>query len=139
MSLKHGEGDATKLSDKSLRKFTIAVGENLENILDLIHADNISHSDEASMPDQINHIRQRLKTLDGQLDKSNIKVPLNGDDLIRMGFEKGPMIGKIKAAILDAWYENPNLTKDEAIEIANSFKVEQNINEIKTLIKKLLF
>jgi tRNA nucleotidyltransferase/poly(A) polymerase len=138
MLLKHGEGDASKLSDKSLRKFATAVGENLENILDLIHADNISHSDESSMPDQINRIRERLKTLEGQLNKSDIKLPLTGNDLIKMGFTEGPLIGKIKGAIQDAWYENPNLTKEEAIQIANSFKLEQNINEIKILMNKII-
>ena len=36
MALKHGGDDTSNLSDKSLRKFIAVVGNNLENILDVI-------------------------------------------------------------------------------------------------------
>ena len=37
MIFKYGEDDISKLSDKSLRKFSTAVGGNLQSVLDLIH------------------------------------------------------------------------------------------------------
>ena len=120
MRLKHGGDDAVKLSDKSLRKFKIELGDNLEAILDVIHADNIAHADASAMPNQIEHVRQRLKTLDIQVQKP--VLPINGNDLLQMGIPKGPKIGQILSAITDAWYENPNITKSEATEIALTFK-----------------
>lgn len=119
MRLKHGGDDAVKLSDKSLRKFKIELGANLENLLDVIHADNIAHADASAMPNQIENVKQRLKALDVQVTKPNL--PINGNDLLSMGFKKGPIFGKILSAVTDAWFENPNITREEAIAIAQNF------------------
>lgn len=133
MLLKHGGDEAQQLSDKSLRKFMVAVGENLENILDVIHADNISHSDASSMPNQINIVRQRIDQLNNQLNKSNLKLPINGNDLINMGIKPGPIFKEMISIVQDAWYENPNITREEALEIINKIRIERNISEIKHL------
>lgn len=119
MRLKSGGDDAVKLSDKALRKFKIELGANLETVLDVIHADNIAHADASAMPNQIEIVRQRLKALDVQVTKPNL--PINGNDLLAMGAKKGPLIGKILSAVTDAWFENPNVTRDQAIEIAKTF------------------
>ena len=138
MALKHGGDDTSNLSDKSLRKFIAVVGNNLENILDVIHADNISHSEHGSMPNQINIVRQRIEKLNSQIDKSNLKLPINGKDLIQMGIKQGPQFKSILDMVQDEWYENPDITKEEAIELVNKFRVSQNINEMKRIMKTLL-
>ena len=122
MRLKHGGDQAVNLSDKSLRKFKAEVGEQLENVLGLIHADNIAHSEESSMPNQIANVRERLKNLEGQLVSNKPKLPVNGGDLMKIGIPSGPKMGEILSKITDAWYENPNLTKEDAIKIANEMK-----------------
>jgi poly(A) polymerase len=121
MRLKSGGDDAVKLSDKALRKFKVELGQNLEHILDLMHADNISHAEASSMPNQIANIRKRLDVLDVQVQKPNL--PLNGSELLQLGVPKGPMVGKALSAITDAWFGNPNLSKDDAIAIARQFAV----------------
>jgi putative nucleotidyltransferase with HDIG domain len=138
MKLKHGGPDASNVSDKTLRKFMVTVGDNLEDILDLIHADNIAHSEHSSMPEQISIVRDRLNKLNQQIDSKKPKFPINGKDLINIGFKPGKDIGVALAAVEDAYYENPNLTYDEAIEIAKKTKVNSQINEIKQMIKKLI-
>lgn len=138
MYLKHGEDDSSKLSDKTLRKFVASVGDNLEYVLDVIHADNISHAGETAMKNQINAVRERLKTLNMNVRKENMKLPINGNDLIQMGFKPSPLIGEILAAVQDAWYENPNMTREDALEIVDKIKLNNNINEIKTLMNKLI-
>lgn len=115
MRLKQGGDDAVKLSDKALRKFKMELGDNLENILDVIHADNIAHADASAMPNQIQKVRDRLKALDVQVKKPTL--PINGNDLMQLGVPQGPMIGKILSAVTDAWFENPNLSREEAIAI----------------------
>jgi putative nucleotidyltransferase with HDIG domain len=130
MRLKPG-GDEAKLSDKTLRKFKIELGDQLEHVLDLIHADNISHADASAMPNQIANVRARLKALDIQVKKPTL--PINGHDLIAMGIPEGPIIGKILGAITDAWYDNPNITREEAITIAKGMISEQKVlGEIKS-------
>jgi hypothetical protein len=126
------------LSDKSIRKFIASVGDNLENILDVIHADNISHSETSSMPNQINHIRERIKILNSNIDNSKLKLPITGNDLIKMGLKPSPIFKEILNAVQEAWYENPNISKEEAIEIVNKYRVDNQINEIKKIIKNML-
>lgn len=138
MYLKHGGDDATKISDKTLRKFMSSVGDNLEYILDVIHADNISHSDESALPNQINIVRERLKKLNSEITSSNEKLPINGDDLIKLGLKPSPLFKTILDAIKDAWYENPNLTKEDALKIVNDLRFKENINEIKIFMKRLV-
>lgn len=116
MRLKQGGDDAIKLSDKSLRKFKIELGDNLENVLDVIHADNIAHTDASAMPNQIENVRKRLAMLNIQVKRPNL--PINGEDLIHMNVPKGPIFTKILSAVTDAWYENPNITREEALAIA---------------------
>lgn len=116
MRLKRGGDDAVQLTDKALRKFKIELGNNLEHVLDLIHADNISHAETSSMPNQINHVRKRLDALDVKVQKPTL--PLNGNELIQLGIPQGPMIGKVMTAITDAWFGNPSLSKEEAVAIA---------------------
>jgi putative nucleotidyltransferase with HDIG domain len=137
MALKHGGDDASGLSDKSIRKFIGAVGGNLESILDVIHADNISHSETSSMPNQISIVRQRINSLNSNLDNTNLKLPIDGNDLLKVGLKPGKIFKEILNAIQEAWYENPNLTRDEAMVIVNKFKTDSQINEIKKLINYL--
>jgi len=114
MRLKHGKDDAT-MSDSTLRKFKIALGDQLENALDVIHADNTAHSDASNMPNQIEHVRRRLKALDIQVKKPNL--PINGNDLLAMGIKPGPIMAKLLGAVTDAWYNNHNITREEALAI----------------------
>jgi poly(A) polymerase len=115
MRLKSG-GDEAKLSDKVLRKFKIELGDNLEKVLDVIHADNISHSDASSMPNQVERVRQRLKALDVQVKKP--QLPISGEDLKAMGLKPGPIFSTILNAVTDAWFENPNISREEGLAIA---------------------
>jgi poly(A) polymerase len=138
MSLKPGKDDASQLSDKTLRKFAARVGNNLEHILDVIHADNISHKDDMAMKNQIGIVRQRLEKLNSQVNTTTGKMPINGDDVKQiLGVKESPLIGKILNAVKEAWFENPNITYDEAAEIVKNFQLNNQINEIKRIMKAI--
>jgi poly(A) polymerase len=119
------EGTPVKLSDKSLRKFVFEIGEQLEDMLNVMHADNIAHSDASSMPNQIRNIRQRLQTLTVNLPTEKPKLPITGNDLKEMGLKPGPIFTQIMKAVTEAWFENPNISKEQAIEIAKKVSSEQ--------------
>jgi tRNA nucleotidyltransferase/poly(A) polymerase len=116
MRLKGGGDTAINLSDKALRKFKIELGDQLENILNVIHADNTAHASASAMPNQVDNIRKRLSVLNVQSTKPTL--PINGNDLIAMGLKPGEIFSKIMSAVTDAWYENPNISKEEAVGIA---------------------
>jgi hypothetical protein len=42
---------------------------------------------------------------------------LCGNDLIALGLKPGPQFAKIMSAVTDAWYENPNISREQALEI----------------------
>jgi len=119
MKLKHGGDDAVQLSDKTLRKFKIALGDKLEDVLSVIHADNTAHSEASSMPNQIANVRDRLKSLESSTPSSP-KLPITGGDLITMGVKPGPVFSKILSAVTEKWYEDPEISKSTALHIAKS-------------------
>lgn len=118
MRLKHGGKDGLGISDKALRKFKFEVNEkDLDDILDLIHADNISHASEHCLPEQIPVIRERLKNL-GIL-KQSLKLPINGNDLVNeLGLKPSKLFNEIFKILIEKVYENPSLTREEALQIA---------------------
>lgn len=118
MRLKGAGEEGVDISDKALRKFARAMGKELAAVLDLMHADNISHADASAMPKQIEGVRRRLDALSKEVDLKKPKLPVNGNDIKELGVPEGPMIGKAMSAVTEAWYENPKITREEALEIA---------------------
>lgn len=118
MRLKQAGDTGVKMKDTTLLRFRNEMGEQLENVLKLMHADNIAHSEASSMPNQIAGIRQRLEKLKEIPTKP--KMPITGFDLQNLGLKPGPLFKEIMSAVTNAWYENPGLTKDEALAIAKS-------------------
>ena len=49
----------------------------------------------------------------------DVKLPINGNDLQKeFNLKKGPWIGTILNEVKEAYFENPNISKDECFEIA---------------------
>lgn len=117
-------GDDGKISNKTLRKLKQIFGPYLENALDLIHADNISHSNNHNMPNQINNIRKKLYQL-RELDKNySEKCPLNGVDVMKiLNIEGGPIVGKILNYLNDIYLDNPSLSKEELEDIVKNIHI----------------
>jgi putative nucleotidyltransferase with HDIG domain len=120
MRMKQAGDTGAEISDKALRKFKHQMGDNLEHILDLMQADNVSHADASSMPNQVANIRKRLDKLDMDITAGRPKLPISGKDLMAVGMKPGPVFSEIISAVTEAWYENPKLSKEEAMQIARS-------------------
>lgn len=105
-------------NDKALRKFMSEMenSDNMALVLDVINADNMSHKLEYRNPEQVNKIINRiieLKDMEKNLGKSN-KLPINGNEIMEyFGLKKGPKIGYYLDIVKDAYFENPNITKEE--------------------------
>lgn len=118
MDLKSGGDDSMALKDKSLRKFIYRVAGNLEPLLDVIHADNISHSETHSMPNQIDRIRKRISSMDIN-NILNTRSLLDGNEIMALG-ANGKLIGEIKSRIIEKVLENPEFSKKNAIDLARN-------------------
>jgi hypothetical protein len=52
---------------------------------------------------------------------ANVKLPINGNDIMKeFNIKGGPNIGILLEAVKDAYFEKPNMTKDEAFEIVEN-------------------
>ena len=64
-------------------------------------------------------ILNRIDELEEGEKLKNIKLPIDGDDIIKeFKIKSGPKVGFLLEAVRDAYFENPSLTKDECFEIA---------------------
>ena len=114
--------DAELVTDKSLRELMNDLGDKLDNVLNLVHADNISHGDQEknwphNMPNQVTGMRNRIASL-GNFGEP----PINGTDIKELIAKEdpsfnpngNPLIGKLKAILLDGFLSNPKMSKEEA-------------------------
>jgi len=133
MRLKTAGPEGQDISDKALRKLQRQMGDHLEDTLDIMDADNRSHAKDSKMDNQITGIRKRLGGLNLPKGDDKIALPIDGKDLIEMGFKPGPEFKKILARIQDEVDENPELTKAQAIEIVNNkfVKVEMKLTNLR--------
>ena len=119
MRLKGSGMEGEVISDKSLRKLQVDLGDHLEMTLDLMHADNMSHADGFSMPKQIPNIRDRLKTVG--VVKGKVKLPLTGNDIMaELKLQPGAIIGKLLKVVEEAYFENPNITRTDALKLVKA-------------------
>lgn len=121
MELKQTGQDGEKASDKQLRKFAARLGKDLGPALKTMHADNISHKAEASQPNQIPNIVNKIKTLLQGVESEKPKLPINGNDVMNaLGIKPGPDIKKYLDRVTDAWYENPKISKEKALQLVKA-------------------
>jgi putative nucleotidyltransferase with HDIG domain len=111
--------DDVCVTDKVIRKLQSDLGDRIDLVLDIIHADNLSHSQEYCMPNQVSNIRKRISELKEKgLDCPKIVLPVNGDDVMEiMGISPGPQVRKVLDYLKEKYLENPNITRDECIDI----------------------
>jgi poly(A) polymerase len=115
MCLKSSGKNGEILTDKKLRKIYHQLGDFVDKLLDLIHADNISHAVEYNLPGQVSHLRERLKRIK---DEYSLKpFPLSGHDIMEaFRIKEGEIIGEWMTKAKDLWLEHPDWNKQRLIE-----------------------
>lgn len=121
MRLKQAGKEGEKISDKTLRKFVVDMGEHLEDIMDIIDADNKSHAPGSEMPNQITNLIKRINILKSTIPQKNQKSPITGEDLKLLGFTPGPLFKELIELVKDKQLENPDTTKEEYIELVKNY------------------
>ena len=105
-------------SDGAVRRFINRVGiKSLDSLYMLRDCDNAATT--GDKPDS-DHLLEELKArIKRELDRNNAlclkDLRITGDDLIALGVEKGPSVGRILNALLDAVIENPALNDKEKL------------------------
>ena len=121
MRTKQYGGEAEGVTDKTLRKLKADLGDHLNATLDLIDADNKSHSDEYNMPNQVKQIRNRLEKLKNEPVKPNL--PVTGNDVMKkFNLKPGPEVGNLMNYVKDLWMANPKITKKQVLDKLEKMK-----------------
>jgi len=108
-----------------IRKFVSKFENNepaLEVCLNLIHANNISQMYGKKIK-QIPGIREKIKEMDKKQESGKqITLPVNGNDVMQhLKLRPSPLLGAIMKQIKDKAIEDPSLTKEEALKIAEKY------------------
>ena len=107
---------AEKVSKKSLRKFVAKAGEDLNDLLGVIHADNMAHAPASCMPEQVHFIEVMIAELKQR--KEPTIMPVNGQDIMfNFDVKQGKEVGELLAIAQEIFFENPLLTNSELIEL----------------------
>ncbi|MDP8202018.1 MAG: CCA tRNA nucleotidyltransferase [Candidatus Tenebribacter burtonii] len=108
-------GDTLKnFSDVAVRRLIFQMDSELEPLLSLIHADNISHAKDYNLPNQIPNLKLRitsnLKKINGK------KLPVTGRDImLHFEMSEGQNIGRILDKAYEIWLMHPLWNKTEIL------------------------
>jgi len=104
-------------SDSAVRRFIQRVGEeNIDDLFKLRMADAQSNPSTAFKPDEITILQRRISEVrkqDMALKVTDLAV--TGEDLMSLGIEKGPMLGKILKELLEMVLDDPLLNSKEKL------------------------
>jgi tRNA nucleotidyltransferase/poly(A) polymerase len=115
--------------NKHYRKFVRDYPDWIHSI-DLAIADNLGK--QTFSPDQRGYEKQKYEDLrsniqkamewDGKSPNSSTAIPrpISGNDLISIGLKPGPIMGKIMKELDEALLDNPGMSKEEALELAQT-------------------
>jgi len=112
-----GQFKCDQRTDRAVGRLIRDTGELLEPLLILFWADAMASGKMEDLEEQIvafiGHILDRAEKI-REIPARN----LPGKDLLDAGLKPGPAFGKALRAANEAWRDNPNLTKEEVIDLA---------------------
>jgi poly(A) polymerase len=121
MRFKQAGPEGAIVSDRALRKARAEFGAHLPRLLDVMHADNLAHSEEHALPHQIPGVRARLAALQDEAPKPTL--PINGRDVMELlGIGPGPEVGRYLKVVEEAWYADPTITREVAVALIEGLR-----------------
>lgn len=107
------------ISAKGIRKYLKTLGKDWSNSMRLAIAD--AHGKIVIDPDLRDKYLLLMSRMEDSIEQmhgnTTQKLPISGKDLINLGYKQGPIIGKLLKLIEETVLDNPDLTKEEALEL----------------------
>ena len=101
-----------------MRRFMNNCGNCVYTVIDLMNA-SYMHDDKADKKKPMMVLKkvEELKKMEEE-KASKAKLPINGKDIMKeFKLKKGPHIGILLDVVKDAFFENPNISKNECFNL----------------------
>ena len=116
--------DSSTWSKGTLRRFIRDMGPELPEVLDLIEADRKSHHPKHNDLDSLNNLRQKIIDIQTEKPVESMILPVTGKEIMQiLDLPQGSVVGKAKNYLQDLLLENPNMTKEQAIDSLKKFNI----------------
>ncbi|MGD1820780.1 MAG: CCA tRNA nucleotidyltransferase [Pleomorphochaeta sp.] len=110
-------------SDGAVKRFINRVGyDNINDLFLLRMCDQLATFNKASW-ESVRELEQRIETIIKKQEALSLKdLAINGQDLIKLGIEKGPLFSQILNYLLNAVLDDPKLNeRDTLLNIAHNY------------------
>lgn len=116
------------VTDSAVRRLLFEAGEDIDDLMVLCRADITSKNPRlvSQVKDNYDRVAQKMAEVEEKDKMRNWQPALRGDEIMRLcGIKEGPVVGKIKQAVVDAILDGkiPN-DHDAAVEFLISLKDE---------------
>ena len=102
---------------KKIRKFMNLVGDDIGTTIDLMNANN-QHCTFGKKKRQVLDILDKIEEIEKENEEKQLRLPIDGNDIIKeFRLKPSPLIGTLLEGVKEAYFENPQMTKDEAFEV----------------------
>jgi len=120
-----------KMENRTIEKKFLKRGRPVDDLIALARADSLGSIPETGAPDteNVDRFAARIKELRGRLrdkNEQNIPLPVTGDDLLAMGYKKGPVIGRILEAVKEERLRGEDIPEDISREYIDKVMAKNN-------------
>lgn len=133
----HMFGYREEMKDSAIRRLLRRIGkENIGDLMQLKYADRVGNGlKEVTEFKWDTKLKQRVdKILEGEHALTLKSLAINGRDLMAIGIEDGPFMGKILKTCLDCVLEHPEKnTKDDLIQLTDKLVKKYNSDKVGVL------
>ncbi len=116
--------------DRKIRKlqYICCSEQRFDDLLTLIHADNMAHAEGSCLPDQVPFIRERTREMVAEgTSMFDFRLWLSGYEIMELkGIGQGPRVRECQEFLMKLAFVNPNRDKAEVIKHLKGYRFREN-------------
>jgi poly(A) polymerase len=110
-------------TDSAVRRYIVDSGDMLNELNELVRADITTKNQQKykEINQYLDEMEKRIAEVQEKEELSNLRPPISGDDVMKLfDLKPGPEVGKIMKALYEQRLNDGEVSKEEAIELAES-------------------
>ena len=117
-------------TDSAVRRYVRDAGHLLDRLNELVRCDvtTANAKRERAIQRGIDELEERIAVLAAEEELSRMRAPVDGNELMEaLGLEPGPLVGEIMEILLEKRINDGPYSKQEALDLAQSWAKEKGI------------